>query len=204
MKHSCLPNERGPKLRATKVAMGKSYRFRSFAISIHMVLEHVKQWLLIWASISIHPHRINNRGTPWSAICCPRFVLKVRKYVLCTTCCSVHVIMCVDSPTLHMSRRQRRRTYFFMSGDRSTIHACRVLTPDYGRRDSRTFCNQLACFGYPSNWPLGASTGRRRDSTGSALAQATQDTIYFLRQREAWQTICCKGYCGTRSEGSCT
>ena len=31
----------------TKAVMSKSRRFRSFAISIYMVLEHVKQWLLI-------------------------------------------------------------------------------------------------------------------------------------------------------------
>ena len=63
----------------TKAVMSKSRRFRSFAISIYMVLEHVKQWLLIWTSISIHLHRIKNRGTAWSAVCCPLFVFKVRK-----------------------------------------------------------------------------------------------------------------------------
>ena len=40
--------EQGPKLRVTKAVMSKNYRFRSFAISIYMVLGHVKQWLLIW------------------------------------------------------------------------------------------------------------------------------------------------------------
>ena len=59
--------------------MSERYRFRSFAISIYMVLEHVKQWLLIWGSISIHLHRINNRGTSWSAVCCSLSVFKVRK-----------------------------------------------------------------------------------------------------------------------------
>ena len=74
--------EQGPKLRVTKAVMSKSYRFRSFAISIYMVLGHVKQWLLIWRSISFGFHRINNRGTSWSAVCCPLFVFKVRKEFL--------------------------------------------------------------------------------------------------------------------------
>ena len=59
--------------------MRKSYRFRSFAVSISMVLEHVKQWVLIRGSISIHLHRITNTGPSWSAACCPLFVFKVRK-----------------------------------------------------------------------------------------------------------------------------
>ena len=63
----------------TKAVMSKSRRFRSFAISIYMLLEHVKQWLLIWTSTSIHLHGIKNRGTSWSAVCCPLFVFKVRK-----------------------------------------------------------------------------------------------------------------------------
>ena len=62
-----------------KQSHDQSYRFRSFAISIYMVLEHVKQWLLIWRSISIHLRRINNRFTSWSAVCCPLFVFEVRK-----------------------------------------------------------------------------------------------------------------------------
>ena len=53
-------HERGPKLRVTKAVISTSYRFRSFAISIYMVLEHVKQWLLIWKSISSHLHRTKN------------------------------------------------------------------------------------------------------------------------------------------------
>ena len=49
-------HERGPKLRVTKAIISTSYRFRLFAISIYIVLEHVKQWLLIWKSISSHLH----------------------------------------------------------------------------------------------------------------------------------------------------
>ena len=73
--------ERGLKLqvRVTKAVVSKNYRFRSFAISIYMVLGHIKQWLLNWRSFSIRLHRINNRGASWSAVCCPRFVFKVRK-----------------------------------------------------------------------------------------------------------------------------
>ena len=69
----------GPKLRVTKAVMSKSYRFRSFAISIYMVLAHVKQWRLIWRSISIHLRRIYNRGNSGSAVWFPLFVFKVRK-----------------------------------------------------------------------------------------------------------------------------
>ena len=55
--------KQGPKLRFTKAIVSKSYRSRSLAKSTYMVLEHVKQWLLIWRCISIHLHRINNTGT---------------------------------------------------------------------------------------------------------------------------------------------
>ena len=55
--------EHRPKLRVTKAIVSKSYRSRSLAKSTYMVLEHVKQWLLIWRCISIHLHRINNTGT---------------------------------------------------------------------------------------------------------------------------------------------
>ena len=44
-----------------------------------MVLEHIKQWPLIWKSISIHLHRIKNVGSSWSAVCCPLCVLKARR-----------------------------------------------------------------------------------------------------------------------------
>ena len=70
--------ERGLKLqvRVTKAVVSKNYRFRSFAISIYMVLGHIKQWLLNWRSFSIRLHRINNRGASWSAVCCPRLSSK--------------------------------------------------------------------------------------------------------------------------------
>ena len=61
-------HEQGPKLRVTKALMSKNYRFRQFAISLYMVLQHAKQRLVIWGSIPIHLH-INNRGTSWSAVC---------------------------------------------------------------------------------------------------------------------------------------
>ena len=47
--------------------------------------------------------------------------------------------MCVSSPTIHTSRRQRRRRSLFSNGVKSWIHARRALTPDFGRRDSRIF-----------------------------------------------------------------
>ena len=71
----CYTYELGPKLRVTKAVMSKSYRFRSFPISNYMALEHVKQRLLIWRSMSIHPHGTNNRNFSWSAVCWTLFFL---------------------------------------------------------------------------------------------------------------------------------
>ena len=55
-------NEKGPKLRVTKAVIGQSYRFRSFAISICVLLEHIRQWLLIWRSIPC----ISTESTIWA------------------------------------------------------------------------------------------------------------------------------------------
>ena len=79
-------------------------------------------------------------------------------------CCEPRAAVCISSCVLAVQPFTRpvdnaAADLFFLNGVKSWIHARRALTPDFGRRDSRIFCNQLPCFGYPSNWPLGALTG---------------------------------------------